>query len=397
MFDNTYEWAIPIRKADDKPALRRIISGILPDGGTQIAPALAEAYRKIQAVEAPYRHIVLLTDGISEEGDSIAVAKDAAAKQITISTVGLGQDVNRAYLERIADLAKGKGYFLVNPAGLEQILLKDVQEFSGSTSVEKPLKAELAKQTQILDGIPIASAPELQGYVRFEAKPSAETLLKIDRDPLLAQWQYGLGRSAVFASDAKSRWAQGWVDWSGFDKLWANIARDLLPHSQLVDAHLDLDEASGNLIATYRLGTHMQEPASIPDIFAIGPEGFEKLVPMKKVAAGFWQGRLPINSRRGLFRVRPLAETPAFPEIGLYLPDAELNDYGSNEDLLRKLSEYTGGRFEPPASEAFSASGRTVPATIVLWPSLLGIGIVLNLLELADRKWKGLMEYFKKG
>jgi len=100
------------------------VAGIVPDGGTQIAPALAEAYRKILPFTAIYKHIVLLTDGISEEGDSMNLSREAAQSKVTISTVGLGQDVNRAYLERVAALANGKSHFLNDPAGLEQILLK---------------------------------------------------------------------------------------------------------------------------------------------------------------------------------------------------------------------------------------------------------------------------------
>ena len=54
------------------------------------------------AAHATYKHIVLLTDGISEEGDSLDLAHEAQAHQVTISTVGLGQDVNRSYLEKVA-------------------------------------------------------------------------------------------------------------------------------------------------------------------------------------------------------------------------------------------------------------------------------------------------------
>ena len=72
IFDNSFEWAVPIRRAEDKATIKRLISGITPDGGTQIAPALTEAYRRIRPVMATYKHIVLLTDGISEEGDSLA-------------------------------------------------------------------------------------------------------------------------------------------------------------------------------------------------------------------------------------------------------------------------------------------------------------------------------------
>ena len=54
-----------------------------------------------------YKHIVLLTDGISEEGDSMTLAREAVANRVTISTVGLGQDVNRAFLEKVASLGHG--------------------------------------------------------------------------------------------------------------------------------------------------------------------------------------------------------------------------------------------------------------------------------------------------
>ncbi len=123
IFDNSFQWAVPLRRAEDKSMIKRLISGIVPDGGTQIAPALTEAYRKVLPSKATFKHIVLLTDGISEEGDSLDLSKEAAAQHVTISTVGLGQDVNRAYLEKVAAMANGKSYFLNEPAGLEQILL----------------------------------------------------------------------------------------------------------------------------------------------------------------------------------------------------------------------------------------------------------------------------------
>ncbi len=167
IFDNSFQWTIPIRRAMDRPTIKRLIAGITPDGGTQIAPALAEAFHKILPTTAVYKHIVLLTDGISEEGDSMSLSRDAAQNKVTISTVGLGQDVNRVYLEKIATFAKGKSYFLNDPSGLEQILLKDVMEHTGSTAVEKPVAAMVVKQAEILSGVCIVASPALRGYVRF--------------------------------------------------------------------------------------------------------------------------------------------------------------------------------------------------------------------------------------
>lgn len=396
IFDNSFQWAVPIRKAEDRQLIKRLVAGITPDGGTQIAPALSEAFRRTIPVRATFKHIVLLTDGISEEGDSISVAREAFQQKITISTVGLGQDVNRAYLERIANLSKGKSYFLNDPSGLEQILLRDVMEHTGSTAVEKPISPIVTKQVEILDGIEMNKAPALKGYVKFTAKPTAETILSVpgtapdQRDPLLVRWQYGLGRVTVFTSDAKSRWAEPWVNWPGFDRFWANISRDLLPHTESEEARVDFDPATSELIVDYHLGRQVAEPSVIPGIYAFGPDGFQRPVPVQKVAGGAYRGRVSIGDRQGLFRIRPLNETRAFPEIGFYREERELTEYGANESLLKQVAGFTGGRVNPEPSRVFNAAGRSVASTMNLWPGLIALAIALNLAELVMRKWAGM-------
>jgi len=388
IFDNSFQWAVPIRRAEERNLIKRIVAGIIADGGTQIAPALTEAYRRIRPVSAMYKHIVLLTDGISEEGNSLTLAKEAASNQITISTVGLGQDVNRAYLEKVAALARGRSYFLSDPSGLEQILLRDVREHTGTTVVEKGFQPLVAKQAEILEGVGMEKAPTLEGYVRYISKPGADVPLMADqKDPLLARWQYGLGRAAVFTSDAKSRWAARWVAWEGFDRFWANLFRDLLPHAQAGEATAEYSSASGELVVEYRLSPHLEEPARIPDIFAFGPGGFQRPLKVEKVAEGFFRGRVRIEDRQGLFRVRPLEDSRAFPEVGLYRQEAELAEYGSDEALLKSIAEFTGGRFNPEPGAVFNAAGRAIATPLRLWPGLLAAAILLNLAELLWRKW----------
>lgn len=393
MFDNTFEWAVPIRKADQPAAIKRLIAGIQPDGGTQIAPALNEAYRRIAPENAIYKHVVLLTDGISEEGDSMALAREAKTNRVTISTVGLGLDVNRAYLERVASAAEGKSYFLNDPAGLEQLLLRDVEEHTGMTAVEKQIHPHVVKQAEILDGVDIENAPPLRGYVRFQARPTADTILDADpKDPLLVRWQYGLGRAAVFASDAKNRWAQNWVTWPGFDRLWANVFRDLLPHAPASEATADFDRATGELMVDYRLTPNVPEPSQIPDIFALGPNAFRTPLQVSKVTAGHYRARLNIGQNQGLFRIRPLDDSAAFPEVGFYRQEDEMQEYGNNEALLQQVASATGGQFRPDPRQVFNAGGRSITTTMELWPVLLGLAILLNLAELVLRKSRGLLE-----
>jgi Ca-activated chloride channel homolog len=395
IFDNSYQWAVPMRRAEDKSLIKRLISGITPDGGTQIAPALNEAYRRVMNAHATYKHIVLLTDGISEEGDSLELAREAQSHQLTISTVGLGQDVNRSYLDRVANFSGGKSYFLNDPQGLEQILLKDVLEYTGSTSVERPLRPLVDKKAEVLKDTGIESAPPLKGYVRFRAKPTSETILSIDeekRDPLYTRWQYGLGRAAVFSSDAKSRWAADWVSWPGFDKFWINVTRDLLPHTRTTEALAQFDAANNDLVVEYRLGAAVSEPPDIPQIYVLGPGSFEKPIDVRRTSPGVYHGRLHLGDLRGLFRIRPLAETRAFPEIGFYRQQQEMLDYGSDPGLLRQISNLTGGRFNPAPEDIFRSNGRYIPSPWRLWPALLALTIALTIAELAVRKWRGIFQ-----
>ena len=45
----------------------------------------------------------------------------------------------------------------------------------------------------------------------------------------------------------------GW-GWKGFDRLSANVARDLLPHAQSSEALAEYDSAKDQLVIEYHLG-----------------------------------------------------------------------------------------------------------------------------------------------
>jgi hypothetical protein len=105
---------------------------------------------------------------------------------------------------------------------------------------------------------------------------------------------------------------------------------------------------------------------------------------------------VPIGRNQGLFRVRPLVESRAFPEIGFYRPEDEMMDHSSNELLLRQIAKSTGGRFNPAIKEVFDAGGRGVPSSMELWPGFLALAVLLNLAELIARKWRGLLESLRR-
>ena len=188
------------------------------------------------------------------------------------------------------------------------------------------------------------------------------------------------------------------MDWPGFDKFWANVFRDLLPHATATEAIASFDVASGELIVNYHLGRNVPEPAKAPDLFALGPNKFAKPMKVAKLAPGTYRATVSIGAHQGLFRLRPATDSRAFPEVGFYREEEELRDYGSNSLLLKQIAQSTGGVFHPAVENAagvFNANGRFVPSSLQLWPGLLALALLLNLSELILRKWKGLMEAFR--
>jgi len=63
---------------------------------------------------------------------------------------------------------------------------------------------------------------------------------------------------------------------------------------------------------------------------------------------------------------------------------------------LRQIAKSTGGRFQPAIKDVFNAAGRSVPSSMELWPGLLALAILLNVIELVMRKWPGVLETLRR-
>src|SRR5438128_7954564 len=96
--------------------------------------------------------------------------------------------------------------------------------------------------------------PVLRGMVLTSRKkdPNVEMPLATGalRDPILAHWQTGLGKSAVWTSDATAKWAPGWVGSAAYAKLWSQVIRGVSrpPMSGDFDVRTTIEGNKGKII-----------------------------------------------------------------------------------------------------------------------------------------------------
>ena len=112
-----------------------------------------------------------------------------------------------------------------------------------SLIVEEPFLPRVDPGHEALRGIDWSQAPPLLGYVTTSPKSLAAVGMQAPtKDPVFATWQYGLGRSVAFTSDAKARWAARWLDWPGFGRFWAQAMRWMMRRSPSTDLQLLVSE-----------------------------------------------------------------------------------------------------------------------------------------------------------
>ncbi|MDD9973862.1 MAG: VWA domain-containing protein, partial [Candidatus Poribacteria bacterium] len=233
-FDGSPFWIAEMHDASDKLYLSDQIGSITASGGTNLYPALEQAYFALTETTAKLKHVIVLSDGQSQDGDWYGIASSMRNERITISTVGIGSGADMNLLGNLANWGGGRDYFTQDPYSIPQIFAKETVTASKSAIIDEPFIPQRIKPTQVLSGIDLELAPFLLGYVATQPRPTAEVFLVSDRgDPLLASWQYGLGKSVAFTSDAKARWASDWLDWGGYGKFWTQLVRDTMRKATL--------------------------------------------------------------------------------------------------------------------------------------------------------------------
>ncbi len=233
VFEDTSRWIWPLAPVTDKDKIIAKIDTIRAEGETNMYPPLEQAYLALRESYADVKHIIVSTDGIGGPGDFDGLAKKMAAAGITMSTVGVGSEPVRPFMQKLADEAKGRAYFCENGQAIPQIFQSDTVVAAKIGITEEPFFPQVVHSSPILRGLDMAHAPTLLGYVETIARPEANVVLATKTsEPILAMWRYGRGTAAAFTSDVQSRWAAPWLNWPGFGRFWVQlVARDDAPRA----------------------------------------------------------------------------------------------------------------------------------------------------------------------
>ena len=224
-FDQSYSWIVKGEKGSNKEAVKDKIGQIQVNGGTSIYPALKEAYEYEKKSDAKIKHIILLTDGQDGFRQYDDIIKGLGEDKITLSTVSVGEDADTKLLQSLAESGKGRSYHTDIYTDLPRIFAKEIFMASKAYLNNREFTPKLVNSHEILDGvINDGKVPNLLGYVGTSPKENATVVFNSDEDdPILALWQYGLGRSVAWTSDVTGKWDANYTNWDGYKKLWGNI------------------------------------------------------------------------------------------------------------------------------------------------------------------------------
>ena len=393
-FNEAAHWVVKTQPLGNVGDLQAQIAGIRADGQTNIYAGLDQAVQSLEGVTATRRHIILLTDGWSSSGQYEAILAKMKAAGITLSTVGAGGGAN-PFLEQLATQGGGRFYAAANPASIPDIFLKETQQVSGQQIVEEPFFPILTSSSPIVRGLD-AGFPRLLGYNGTTAKAAAQTVLVTGRDdPLLAQWQYGLGRSVAWTSDSTGRWAKDWLAWKDFARFFSQLVSWTFPGEESGGIEATFDNVGGK--STLHVES-VDADGSARDFYATSavivgsdPGTVEPVgVDLVQVAPGIYEAPLgemdPGAYAVRITQIRP-GTSPLGRTVALVAPtSAEYRLLGGNEPFLAALRSATGGREILTPADPWRRDLTATSRSTDLWPLLLVLALLLWPLDIALRR-----------
>ncbi len=394
-FDDTASWVVPITMLENPEDVTARIAGIQLGGGTDIYAGLLAMSKVLPEDDSKVKHVILLTDGGADPTNIPELVKKLYEENgITLSTVGVGNDA-ADFLDDLAALGGGRYHFTNNAGSIPSIFTEETSLAARAYIVEESFFPTLTNSSPILSNI--NAVPQLHGYIASSAKDLARVILKSPKDdPILAQWQYGLGRAVAFTSDATGRWARDWARSEIFAPFWAQAVRYTITDSvntslqmtveskgETANILLDAKDISGNFLNGYEIEGNI-----------VAPNGETQTVTFKQTAPGRYEAGF-IPTEQGVYLIRfsgkdssrddsaPIAETTGW--VLSYSPEYQRVE--PNPDLLLRVAEIANGQVASPnPADVFKHNLQSARASQPAAPFLILLAALLLPLDIAARR-----------
>ncbi|MBU6401534.1 MAG: VWA domain-containing protein, partial [Verrucomicrobia bacterium] len=392
LWDGFDRWLFPLARVGDKKEMGRLIAGMNPGDMPNFQHVMEMAYEALKKSSANLKHMVVFSDG-DPNPPTQALVNSIVADKVTISAVMIGGHVAPKTMEWLADQGKGRFYDVTSPGQLPQIFIKEAAVILKAAIIEEPFKPQPVAASELVRGITPGEYPILRGYVATTPKPRAEVPLLTEKgDPLLAGWQFGLGRAVAFTSDAKPKWANAWITWDKYRQFWTQLARWALPRVENADFKTDVsvDQGEGQLsVEAFDAQGNYRNFLNLQTVI-VSPKGDQQTVTLEQTGPGRYQAKFATREvgaymmnlqeiQNGRVRARQVLGASVN-----YSP--EFNTAEPNLNLLRRLAETGGGRvLNPlrPADNPFAHDRRRTFQPRDLWEWLLKLAVVLFPLDVA--------------
>lgn len=384
---------------DDRAELENRIDRLQPGGGTDFKDALEIAEREILQSGVPVRQVILLTDGDTNRQyhDHDDLIAEFSRQHIPVSTIRIGPDL--ANLRLLQDFAQATGGVFYRVQDIEKLplLLVGLTREAMNRRKQGRTTVEIGEATAMLSGININEIPPIDFFAATDPKDGAQIALKVARAdksaPLLAAWQYGLGRTAIFAADPDSLATLSWIRWNRYAEFWSQLASWTMRQG---DSGLFTTRLHGSSDGSITIEAEKADPNLVGNLVCriTGP-GRAIDVAMTETDASLYRGEvgpLPRGKYVATLMIKAgdserVLEQREFAAAGSIPADsAELRVKPANLDLLRRLSTVTHGAFDAPAAIVARHTGQTVSFRRSADPWLIPLVIALFLGEVFVRR-----------
>jgi len=395
LWDGSERWLFPLQKVGNKKALAQQIAGMNQGDLGSFQHIMELAHEALKKSTSNLKHIIVFSDG-DPGAPSPALMQAIVGDRITVSSVLISGHSPIDTMTWMAEVGKGRFYNVQSPNELPQIFLKETAVILKSAIYEEPFKPQLRSSTEVIRGIGADEYPSLLGYVATTPKPRAETPLWTDKgDPLLAHWQYGLGRAVAFTSDAKSRWAKIWLNWEKYRQFWSQIGQWSLRRLENADFTPEVTVENGqghiNVEALDEQGNY-RNFLTLQTV-VVSPKGEKQTVRLEQTGPGHYEAPFP-TKEVGAYLLN-LMDMQEGKVRGSQVVGASVNyspEFKSSEpnyNLLRRITETAGGKsleLNTPALNTFEHDRRRTFQPRDLWEWLLELAILLFIVDVGVRR-----------